>query len=121
MAKIYRTTLIILLLLLFLANIAFFASGGKLLSFMNINSTVESSESILSNLENQTEIKNIFDLGITQSEKFQKLKDFKVDLSNFSLPGATTSSSTSDNKNGTNNQPSVEFEVGNPNPFNPKF
>ena len=125
MAKIYRITLIILLLLLVLANIAFFASGGKLLSFMNINSTVESSESILSNLENQTETKNIFDLSITQSEKFQKLKDFKVDLSNFVLPGSnnqnTTSSSTSGNKNETNNQPSVEFEVGNPNPFNPKF
>ncbi len=124
MAKIYRITLIILLLLLVLANVAFFTSGGKLLSYLNINSVVESSESILSNLKNESDIKNMFDLSITQNEKFKNLKYFPFDSSNFALPGSdnqnNTSSTSSDNGQ-TNNQPSVEFEVGNPNPFSPKF
>lgn len=117
MEKIYRLSLIFLLLLLALANVVFFASGGRLLSFLSSNYEVESSDSIIKNLKTQSVSPDsqFFDLSITQSEKFNRLKDFEVNLNDFQLPGDLASSS--ENEISTEQ----EFEIGNPNPFSPNF
>lgn len=121
MEKIYRITLILLLLILALANIVFFASGGQFLSYFNIDSKVENSQDIINNLKKQANT-NIFDLSITQSEKFNNLKDFKFDYNNFSLPGDLLNPNNSSTEIGEDNsQLDPEFDVGNPNPFSPQF
>jgi hypothetical protein len=126
MNRIYRITLILLLLVLLLANVAFFVSDGQLITYLNIETEMESSQDIInkaraSSRENPGE--NFFDLSIVENEKFNKLKEFEFspddisDLEDF-LPGE---------QNGTGTEdvifPGVEseFEVGNPNPFEPSF
>ncbi|HPT08387.1 MAG TPA: hypothetical protein PLE28_01685 [bacterium] len=123
MEKIYRITLILLLLILALANIVFFASGGQFLSYFNVDSKVENSQDIINNLKKQVNTNdNIFDLSITQSEKFNNLKDFQFDYNDFSLPGDLLNSNNSSTETGENNsQLDPEFDVGNPNPFSPQF
>lgn len=123
MEKIYRITLILLLLILALANIIFFASGGQFLSYFNVDSKVENSQDIINNLKKQVNTNdNIFDLSITQSEKFNNLKDFQFDYNDFSLPGDLLNSNNSSTETGENNsQLDPEFDVGNPNPFSPQF
>jgi hypothetical protein len=124
MEKIYRITLILLLLILAGANIAFFAYGGQFLSYFNVDSKVENSQDIISNLKKQTGADtDLFDLSITQNKKFNNLKDFQFDYNDFSLPG--DSSVTGTDLTGTgednNNQPDPEFDVGNLDPFSPQF
>ncbi len=123
MEKIYRITLILLLLILALANIVFFASGGQFLSYFNVDSKVENSQDIINNLKKQVNTNdNIFDLSITQSEKFNNLKDFQFDYNDFSLPSDLLNSNNSSTETGENNsQLDPEFDVGNPNPFSPQF
>ena len=123
MEKIYRITLILLLLILALANIVFFASGGQFLSYFNVDSKVENSQDIINNLKKQVNTNdNIFDLSITQSEKFNNLKDFQFDYNDFSLPGDLLNSNNSSTETGENNsQLDPEFDVPNPNPFSPQF
>jgi len=123
MEKIYRITLILLLLILALANIVFFASGGQFLSYFNVDSKVENSQDIINNLKKQVNTNdNIFDLSITQSEKFNNLKDFQFDYNDFSLPGDLLNSNNSSTETGENNsQLDPEFDVRNPNPFSPQF
>lgn len=124
MEKIYRITLILLLLILAGANIAFFAYGGQFLSYFNVNSKVENSQDIISNLKKQVSTdNNLFDLSITQNKKFNNLKDFQFDYNDFSLPddlSATGTDSTGTGE-GDNNQSDPEFDVGNLDPFSPQF
>lgn len=124
MEKIYRITLILLLLILAGANIAFFAYGGQFLSYFNVDSKVENSQDIISNLKKQVSTdNNLFDLSITQNKKFNNLKDFQFDYNDFSLPddlSATGTDSTGTGE-GDNNQSDPEFDVGNLDPFSPQF
>ncbi|MDD3711467.1 MAG: hypothetical protein PHP37_02615 [Patescibacteria group bacterium] len=127
MNRIYRITLILLLLILLLANVAFFVSDGQLISYLNIETELESSQEIIdkarADLKNNPE-KDFFDLSILESDKFNNLKEFEFssedisDLDNF-IPGGE--------QNGTNTGEMIipddehSFEVGNPNPFDPIF
>ena len=124
MEKIYRITLILLLLILAGANIAFFAYGGQFLSYFNVDSKVENSQDIISNLKKQTGADtDLFDLSITQNKKFNNLKDFQFDYNDFSLPGdsSVTGTDLTGTGEGNNNQSDPEFDVGNLDPFSPQF
>ncbi len=124
MEKIYRITLILLLLILAGANIAFFAYGGQFLSYFNVDSKVENSQDIISNLKKQVSTdNNLFDLSITQNKKFNNLKDFQFDYNDFSLPDdlSSTGTDSTGTGEGDNNQSDPEFDVGNLDPFSPQF
>jgi hypothetical protein len=124
MEKIYRITLILLLLILAGANIAFFAYGGQFLSYFNVDSKVENSQDIISNLKKQTGADtDLFDLSITQNKKFNNLKDFQFDYNDFSLPddSSVTGTDLTGTGEGNNNQSDPEFDVGNLDPFSPQF
>lgn len=119
MNKIYRVTLIFLLLILLLANVVFFMTGGQILSYFKVETELEAPRDIILNARNSAQTENsnqnFFDLSIIESDKFNKLKDFEIDLSSVTLPdnlspgGQASTSSTTD------------FEVGNPDPFTPSF
>lgn len=126
MNKIYRITLIFLLLLLFIINIVFFSYDNQFMAYFKIETELESSESII----NKTKIagektvveSNFFDLNILNNEKFKNLKDFNVDLSDFSLPSELKPEDIvegGDDVEVIEKEP--EFELGNPNPFSPSF
>lgn len=118
MNKIYKVVLIFLLLILFFSNIAFFAYGGDLLSYFKIDLTPENPQTIIEKAELSTKDKAFFDLSLIESEKFDSLVDFNVDLSDFSVPDDLLI----ENGSTPNNNPtSTEFEIGNSNPFKSPF
>lgn len=134
MNNIYKLTLIFLLFLLLSANIVFFAYDGRLLSGLKLESELESPQAIImraSQSPSDSASKLPLDLSIIDSDKFQNLKDFKVDLSDFSLPSdlrpeGSEDDNGDDTENPEDNDADIpvnnpEFELGNLNPFNPQF
>ncbi|MFA5644512.1 MAG: hypothetical protein WC928_03240 [Patescibacteria group bacterium] len=131
MNKVYKIILIFLLLILFVANIIFFVYDSQFMSLFKIESEIEdpqvlineSAEEIKTDLSGQT----FFDLEIFSDPKFNKLKDFKVDLKDFALPDELLLSDdiSTDPLDGENGSGEVilepEFDIGNPNPFSPQF
>lgn len=126
MHKIYKITLIGLLVILFLANIVFFVYDGKFVSYFETKDDLETAQNILNNSKlnsnNLEEDFEFFNLAVLESEKYQNLKDFKFDLEDFSLsegldPSIIPGEDLVDGQ--TNKDP--EFEVGNNNPFSPLF
>jgi hypothetical protein len=122
MDKIYKITLVCLLVILFLANIVFFVYDGKFVSYFETKEELETAQNILNNsdleiLDNQF---GFFNLAILENEKYQNLKDFKFDLDDFSLPGSTSSEGISGEDQ---DQPEKEpdFAIGNSDPFSPSF
>ncbi len=124
MDKIYKITLVCLLIILFLANIIFFVYDGKFVSYFETKDDIETAQNILntSGANNLEEELGFFNLAILENEKYQNLKDFKFDFDDFSLPGDTGTEEVPGQEQG-GNQPEKdpEFEVGNPNPFSPSF
>jgi len=124
MDKIYKITLVCLLVILFLANIVFSVYDGKFVSYFETKDDLETAQNILNNsgTNNLGEELGFFDLAILENEKYQNLKDFKFDFDDFSLPGDTELDGNS-GQGSVDNQPEKEpeFEVGNPNPFSPAF
>ena len=125
MAKIYRVTLIFLLLILLVSNITFFVAGGKILSFFRLEIELESPQTIINQAQASIEADEakFFDLNILEDKKFNNLKDFEIDLSDFSLP-ADLIPSEEDGEIGDiieEIEKEPEFEIGNSNPFIPQF
>lgn len=124
MDKIYKITLVCLLIILFLANIIFFVYDGKFVSYFETKDDIETAQNILntSGANNLEEELGFFNLAILENEKYQNLKDFKFDFDDFSLPSDTGTEEVPGQEQG-GNQPEKdpEFEVGNPNPFSPSF
>jgi len=122
MDKIYKITLVCLLVILFLANIDFFVYDGKFVSYFETKEELETAQNILNNsdlgiIDNQFDF---FNLAILENEKYQNLKDFKFDLEDFSLPGETDLEETPGEGDGQIDK-DPEFIVGNPDPFSPSF
>lgn len=122
MDKIYKITLVCLLVILFLANIVFFVYDGKFVSYFETKEELEIAQNILNNsdleiIDNQFDF---FNLAILENEKYQNLKDFKFDLEDFSLPGETDLGETPGEGDGQIDK-DPEFIVGNPDPFSPSF
>lgn len=124
MHKIYKITLIGLLVVLLLANIVFFVYDGKFVSYFETKDELETAQNILNNskTDNLEEDLGFFNLAILESEKYQNLKDFKFDLEDFSLPGEGGPGGLP-GEEGLNGQAEKdsEFEIGNTNPFSPLF
>ncbi|HOZ53229.1 MAG TPA: hypothetical protein PK142_00950 [bacterium] len=124
MDKIYKITLVCLLVILFLANIVFFVYDGKFVSYFETKDELETAQNILntSELNDLEGDLGLFNLAILENEKYQNLKDFKFDFDDFSLPGDTNSEDgAGQEQEGGQPEKEPEFEVGNSNPFSPSF
>lgn len=88
MNNLYKVLLVVLLLVLFIANITFFVYNAQLMSYFKLDSILETPEEIINRSKNQEieKINSSFDLSILESEKFNNLKDFKVDINGLELP-----------------------------------
>lgn len=127
MDKVYRVTLIFLIILLILANVVFFAIGDKFLTYFNFNTNPESPQQII----NQARIdsldkggSNLFDFSLTDKEKFKNLKYFEINLDDIILPGDLSPGEQieiGDDGEIIIDNGETKFEVGNPNPFDPIF
>lgn len=127
MEKIYRVTLIFLFIILILANVAFFAIGDEFLTYLRVNTELETPYEII-NQSKSTRVGvpsvNLFDISIAETEKFNRLKDFRINLDDIILPGDLSPGEQIEiGEDGEviirDKEP--EFEVGNPNPFSPVF
>lgn len=125
MNNLYKVLLVVLLLVLFIANITFFVYNAQLMSYFKLDSILETPEEIINRSKNQEieKINSSFDLSILESEKFNNLKDFKVDINGLELPDdlKIIDEETGEIINGPGSQTDSEFEVGNDNPFAPSF
>lgn len=124
MNNLYRVLLIVLLLILLIANITFFAYNSQFMAYFKLDSVLETPEQIINRTKNET-ANNVplLDLSILESEKFNQLKDFKVDINGLELPDdlKIIDQETGEIINGSENGTSSEFEIGNDNPFSPSF
>ncbi|MGI6347930.1 MAG: hypothetical protein ACOXZ1_01915 [Patescibacteria group bacterium] len=114
MEKIYRFTLIFLLVVLFLANLVYFVYNGRLLSYFETSDGLESAESVLGKVDLSSS-SEFFDLEILENERYQSLKDFE-----FKLPSSDIDKGDVE----INDEETVletSFDLGNPNPFKVSF
>ena len=121
MNNLYRVLLIVLLLILLMANITFFAYNSQFMAYFKLDSVLETPEEIINKTRNNNtgEAKNL-DLSVLESEKFNNLKDFKVDTTGLELPDDIK---IIDGETGepVDGEEKSEFEIGNQNPFAPSF
>jgi len=124
MNNFYRVLLIALLLVLLIANITFFAYNSQFMAYFKLDSVLETPEQIINRAKNNEQNSAIprLDLSVLESEKFNQLKDFKVDINGLELPDdlKIIDQETGEIINGPGSA-SSEFEVGNNNPFSPSF
>ncbi len=107
-----------------IANITFFAYNSQFMSYFKLDSVLETPEQIINRAKNGTNNNvPVLDLSILESEKFNQLKDFKVDINGLELPDdlKIIDQETGEIINGSENGTSSEFEIGNDNPFSPSF
>ena len=127
MNKCYRVFLILLLLILLIANITFFAYNSEFMAYFNLDAELETPEQIIEKAKTSpvpgTGIATSLDLSIINDPKFENLKDFKVDLTDFELPDdlVVIDEETGEVISGPDPSREEEFEVGNTNPFSPSF
>jgi hypothetical protein len=125
MERVYRITLIFLILILLLSNVAFFAVGEEFLAYLKVETKLESPQDIISQAKSSmVEDQPFFDLSIFESEKFNKLKYFEIDLDSIVLPGDLSPGDQieiGDDGEIIIGDKDSNFEIGNPNPFAPIF
>ncbi len=122
MNKLYQFLLFFLILLLLILNLIFFSYGENFMAQFEGSRETKSSKEIISSLSDEDYSSDFFNLEILKDERFQNLKDFKVDLDDVSFiddifpsePGEQDDPSPAP-------APGPEFETGNPNPFRPQF
>lgn len=119
MNNLFRVLLTVLLLVLLLANIAFFAYNAEFIAYFKLDSALESPEQIIEQAKiNNPSPSSHFDLSILTDEKFTQLKDFVIDVSDLELPDNLR---IEDQNIGSGEGLAPSFEVGNQNPFSPTF
>jgi hypothetical protein len=120
MNKTYKFLLFFLILLLLILNLVFFSYDKKFMAQFENGEETKSAKDIISSLEKKDEPSSFFDLDILGDQRFKDLRDFKVDLDDFSFIDGLTPSDPED-EDAPVVQPGPEFETGNPNPFRPQF
>lgn len=125
MNNLYKFLLLFLILVLLVANITFFAYNAQFMSYFKLDSVLETPEQIIekSNDSITSGVKSSLDLSILDSDKFNQLKDFKVDINGLELPDdlKIIDEETGEIINGPGSDNNSEFEIGNDNPFAPAF
>ncbi len=117
MNKIYKIILTVLLLVLLGANIVFFSYSDEFLSYFKMDSELESAESIIE--RSAQEQGSVFDLSITENDKFKNLKDFDFETTEIDMDLEPLEPDDDDFIDIVDKDP--EFEIGNTNPFSNPF
>ncbi len=127
MDKVYRVTLIFLFIILILANVAFFAIGDEFLTYLKIDTRLETPYEIINqsrSLKSGSSVSGLFDISVAETDKFNRLRGFEINLDDIVLPGDLLPGEQieiGDDGQIIIGDKEPEFEVGNPNPFSPGF
>lgn len=126
MSKLYKVVFIIIVAILIFFNISFFLYNQRLVSYLKIDVEMESSESIMANVDKETP-GGFFNMDKVNDSKFVNLKEFSIDLTGFMVPGDLELDEDLfpgdlDGEGGLGDLSPPEeqlpsFEVGNKNPF----
>lgn len=124
MSKLYKVVFIAIFSVLLIINLVFLVYNKEMVSYFGIDTPVENPQLIKEEIEGEL-LHDILDSRFLSDPRFVGLKEFSVDLAEFSVPGDLLGSDAEDDVDDLvegGNALVVEdppFEVGNDNPFRP--